>query len=443
MSLRRVDRRSLRFRLLAWLGGAALIVVGVTWLLHGVLLSDLARSFLGERLRQEAEHTLRQFRQGQLSTQLWRETESPALQVFHHLYVLQLDGEITTSHPRWLDTLSPYLEGEDQALELVTTGERHLLVYRARFEYDGRAGVLLIGEDFGQVEDGLEALHWWVGAIAGLLLLLLIGLNLMAVNRALRPLSRLRGQLDELRCGARERLHLEAPSELDGLVAQLNRLMDEHARRLQRSRESLANLSHALKTPLTAVVQVLRGSRPIDAERRRKMLQRLEDMHAQLETELKRSRIAGPTAGQRAELRREAEQLVELFSSLYPERQFRLAIDASLPARTGIERQDFVEILGILLDNAGKWAAREVHCRLWRDAALRIRVEDDGPGVAPGDLGRLGRRGARLDEGKPGHGLGLSILRQLVERYAGQVRFAPSPEGGLRVEVLLPLNEAG
>ncbi|MDX5379508.1 MAG: GHKL domain-containing protein [Halomonas sp.] len=444
MSLRRVDRRSLRFRLLTWLGGVAFIVVGLTWLMHGILLHDLARSFLGERLRQEAEHTLLQFRQGQLSTPLWR-AESPAFQVFHHLYVLELDGEISTSHPRWLEALVPFLEGEDDTLDVVAWGGRHLLVYRARFEFDGRSGVLLIGEDFGQVEDGLEALHWWVGGIAGLLLVLLIGLNMMAVNRALRPLSRLRSQLDELRAGARDRLHLDTPSELDGLVEQLNRLMDEHARRLQRSRESLANLSHALKTPLTAVMQTLRGSRPIDSERREKMHQRLEDMHAQLDTELKRSRIAGPNAGQHANIRLEAEQLVEMFMNLYPHRNFQLEIETSVPTNVNVERQDFFEMLGILLDNAAKWASHEVRCRVRRDsnALLSILVEDDGSGVETSDLGRLGRRGTRLDEGKPGHGLGLAILRQIIERYAGQVNFEPSPEGGLRVEVMLPLNEAG
>lgn len=440
--MHRVERRSLRFRLLAWLGGVALVVVGLTWLMHGILLHDLARSFLGERLRQEAEHTLLQFHQGHLSTQLWQ-AESPALQVFHHLYVLELDGEITTSHPRWLETMVPYLEGGDEALDVVSSGERHLLVYRKRFEFDGRSGVLLIGEDFGQVEDGLEALHWWVGGIAGLLLILLISLNMMAVNRALRPLSKLRRQLDELRSGTRERLHLDTPSELDALVGQLNRLMDEHARRLQRSRESLANLSHALRTPLTAVIQALRGSRPIDPERREKMHRRLEDMHEQLETELKQSRIAGPNAGQRANIRLDAEQLAEMFTNLYPHRSFRLDIETTVPTNVSVERQDYIEMLGILLDNAAKWASHEIRCRVRQDAALEILVEDDGSGVASSDLSRLGRRGTRLDEGKPGHGLGLAILRQIVDRYAGQVRFEPSPEGGLRVEVVLPLSEAG
>lgn len=435
----RVDRRSLRFRLLAWLGGVALIVVGVTWLLHGILLHELARDFLGDRLRQEAEHTLRQFRQGQLSAPDWLDSSSPASQVFHHLYVLELDGEVTTSHPRWLSPLEPHLQGEDDTLVDVEWQDRHLLVYRKAFSFDEHTGVLLIGEDFGQVDAGLKALHWWVGGIAGLLLALLILLNLVAVSRGLRPLSRLQRQLDELQTGRRERLRLETPAELDALVDQLNRFLDEQDRRLRRSRESVANLSHALKTPLAAVSQVLRGSRPIDDERRGKMLQRLEQMHAQLESELRRSRIAGPYTGQRSAIRPQTEQLLDMFGALYPDKRFHLDMAAPAESCVSIERQDFTEMLGIVLDNAGKWAKRDVHCQLALSGeTLTIRVTDDGPGVDEKDLALLGERGLRLDEGRPGHGLGLSILQQLVDQYAGALHFAPAGTGGLRVDIALP-----
>jgi signal transduction histidine kinase len=435
-----IDRRSLRFRLLAWLGGVALVVVGVTWLLHGMLLRDLARGFLGERLQQEAEHALRQFHQGHLLPPLWLDENSPALEVFHHLYVLELDGGVTTSHPRWLVPLLPYLEGEDDTLVEVVWQERHLLVYRKVFEFEGNSGVLLIGEDYGQVESGLQRLHWWVASIAGLVLGLLILLNLVAVNRGLRPLSRLQRQLDELRSGGRERLRLDTPSELDGLVSQLNRFLDEHERRVKRSRESVANLSHALKTPLAAITQALRGSRPIDAQRRRKMLLRLEDMHAQLEAELRRSRIAGPQMGQYTRIQHESERLVEMFTALYPDRRFQLDVAYSVPANVSIERQDFAEMLGIVLDNAGKWANSTVMCRVQKETNLSIQVEDDGPGVAPSEIGRLGQRGYRLDEGLPGHGLGLSILQQLVKQYSGRVRFQASSLGGLQVEITLPVS---
>ncbi|PMR67163.1 sensor histidine kinase [Halomonas heilongjiangensis] len=441
--MRHVDRRSLRFRLLTWLGGVAVIVVGVTWLLHGILLHDLARGFLGERLRQEAEHTLQQFRQEQDSLPAWLESAGGGYQVFHHLYALRLDGEITTSHPRWLAPLEPHLKGDDDTLVDIHWQGRQLLAYRKVFTLDGHSGVLLIGEDFAQVAAGLTTLHWWVGGIAGVLLMLLVALNLIAVNRGLRPLSRLQRQLDELQSGERERLRLDTPSELDNLVAQLNRFMDDQDRRLQRSRESVANLSHALKTPLAAVTQVLRGSRPIDDGRRAKMLLRLEDMHAQLESELRRSRIAGPYTGQRTLIRREVERLIDMFGALHPDKRFRLAAIPAAEASVSVERQDFTEMLGIVLDNAGKWADREVVCRLELAESLTLTVEDDGPGVSAEDIALLGRRGLRLDEGRPGHGLGLSILRQLVEQYGGVLKFEVGGRGGLRVVITLAHGDPG
>ncbi|WP_235207431.1 sensor histidine kinase [Halomonas salina] len=420
----------------------ALIAVVITWLLHGILLSDLARNFLGDRLRQEAHYTLQRLHQEQAQVKPWLDSASMTSQMFHHLYVLRLDDSLSTSHPGWLTTLTPYLEGMDDTLLEVREQEQHLLLYREVFALeDGTTGTLLIGEDFAEVEAGLATLHWWVGGIAGLVLLLLITLNLVAVNAGLLPLARLQRQLDELRGGHRERLHLDTPSELDGLVGQLNRFMDEQDKRLKRSRDAVANLSHALKTPLAAVTQVLRGSRPIDAERRLKLLTRLEDVQSQLDAELRRSRIAGPYTGQFTCIRPEAERLIEMFGALYPDTRFHLDGPRDDKAMVNVERQDFTEMLGIVLDNAGKWARCHVHCHLSVTTALLLVIEDDGPGVAEENLAHLGRRGVRLDEGRPGHGLGLSILGQLVEQYGGRVAFATGRMGGLAVTIVLPTSK--
>lgn len=441
MSSLRLDRRSLRIRLLAWLSGIALVAAGMTWLLHGILLKDLARDFLGARLEREAAHAIEQLRRDYRSTAAVLDSASRGFQVFHHLYVLRVGDDTSASDPRWQKALQSLLDASSETLVEVREGEQHLLVYRQPFALDGEEGVLLIGEDFSQVEAGLHRLHWWVGGIAAAMLVLLVVLNLLAVNRGLVPLTRLRDQLGELRSGERERLSLDVPSELDGLVAQLNRFMDEIDSRLQRSRDSVANLSHALKTPLAAVTQVLRGTRPIDEVRRRKLVERLGEVHTQLDAELRRSRIAGPHAGRMAELRRDGPRLVEMFRVLYPDKRFHLSLPDRLDQRIPVESQDLSEMLGIVLDNAGKWAFHEVHCRLRLDGALTILVEDDGPGVAEADLPSLGQRGRRLDESRPGYGLGLSILNQLLTRYSGRVRFAPSPLGGLRVAVTVPVGE--
>ncbi|WP_240455643.1 sensor histidine kinase [Halomonas faecis] len=437
----RVDWRSLRFRLFTWLCGVAVVVVGVTWLLHGSLLSDLAREFLGERLRQEAEYTLRRLQEEGPSALAWLEATSETYQLFHHLYAVRLNGIVTVSDPLWREQLEPYLSSGGDSLFDVEWRGRQLLVYREVFAFDGQRGVLLIGEDFSQVESGLATLHWWVAGIAGVVLLLLVTLNLIAVSRGLRPLTQLHDQLHELQWGRRDRIQLDAPSELDDLVVQLNQFLDDQDRRLARSRESVANLSHGLKTPLAAVTQVLRGSRPIDDKRRQKMLKRLEDIYAQLESELRRSRFAtGAYAGQVTIVRREAEQLIDMFDTLYPETCFQLDADLGMAVSVPVERQDFMEMLGVVLDNAGKWATEEVHCRLAvSGTALSVTVEDDGPGVGADKLEQLGQRGVRLDEGVPGHGLGLSILGELVHACNGSVDFQHSPLGGLKVVTIFPL----
>ena len=438
MPLLRVDPRSLRLRLLGWLSGIALIVTGATWLLHGILLQDLARDFLGERLKREADHAIDQVKQNHLFTPVVLDSASRGFQAFHHLYVLRLGNNISSSDPRWVKTLDFLLDDTSDALVEVRHEQQHLLVYRRHFSLVGERGVLLVGEDFSQVEAGLHELHWWVAAIAAVLLLLLVMLNILAVNRGLIPLSRLREQLGELRSGERERLSLDVPSELDSLVIQLNRFMDEIDSRLQRSRDSVANLSHALKTPLAAVTQVLRGRRPIDDARRKKLVERLEEIHAQLDAELRRSRIAGPNAGRMSDLHRDCTRLIEMFRGLYPDIDFTVSLPVETEPRIPIESQDFSEMLGIVLDNAGKWAVSTVHCRIVFNEVLRITVEDDGPGVAAHDLSRLGQRGRRLDESHPGYGLGLSILEQLMTRYTGKVSFEISSLGGLCVEMEVP-----
>ena len=415
-----IDRRSLRFRLLVWLSGIAIVVVGATWLLHGILLNRLAQDFLGERLHREARHAVEQLRDDQHSTSLMLDSVSRGYQVFHHLYVLKVGDDVRTSNPEWSEELAPLLSSMESGQEEVTVDRQRLLVYRQPFTLDGESGVLLIGEDFSQVEAGLATLHWWVGAIAGAVLLMLATLNLLAVNRGLLPLKHLQNQLEALQAGQRQRLSVQAASELDGLVTQLNQFVDEIESRLQRSRESLANLSHALKTPLAAVTQVLRGSRPIDGERRERLLQRMEDMQAQLEAELRRSRIAGPHVGRMASLQRDGQRLVEMFRGLYPDKRYELALpgaaghgeDVLLP----VESHDFSEMLGVLLDNGGKWAASQIWCSIEVGDKVVITVEDDGSGVPPDALPNLARRGVRFDERQPGYGLGLSILDQLIAR---------------------------
>ncbi|MEC8918331.1 MAG: sensor histidine kinase [Pseudomonadota bacterium] len=428
----RPNWRSLRLRLLGSLGLAALVMVGSTWVLHGLLLNQLARNFLADRLQQESELVVRRLRIDGPGALSLPPDASPA-DTSHHFYLLRTQNRIYSTYDA-LKSL-PVQESAEGA-QLVRWRGHHLLLWRTRFSLGGEPATLTAGEDFAGIERGLTRLHWWIGAAALALLLMLVLLNLFAVNRALRPFGQLSRQLIELQRGERRRLDIKTVSELKAPIDQLNTLLDEHERRQQRSRESLANLSHAIRTPLTAVMQALRSKRALNETRRTRILERLDDIDEKLESELRHSRIAGQSTGQQHTGMAEVISLLEMFRTLYPDRVFVLDDTAVVDFQMPLERQDGMEMLGIVLDNAGKWARQRVELTLLA-SPCRLRLEDDGPGVPDAMLERLGQRGVRLDEQYRGHGLGLSILAQLADRYGARVTYDRSRLGGLRVEITL------
>ena len=223
-------------------------------------------------------------------------------------------------------------------------------------------------------------------------------------------------------------------------MEQLNQLLDSLDQRLERSRDALANLSHSVKTPIAAVRQILDDkSHPLNNDLRHQMAARLNDIDKQLEAEMRRSRFAGPQVGKSAYPLKQARDLLWMLGRLYPEKSFELSSALPEESRWPVEEHDLNEILGNLLDNAGKWSNGYVELSLSQDNGLtRMVVTDDGPGVNENELTSLGQRGLRLDEQTPGHGLGLAIAREIVERYGGHVTFSTASGSGLQVTVEIP-----
>jgi signal transduction histidine kinase len=125
-----------------------------------------------------------------------------------------------------------------------------------------------------------------------------------------------------------------------------------------------------------------------------------------------------------------------MLGRLYPDKSFELSSTLPEESRWPIEEHDLNEILGNLIDNAGKWSRQCVELSLEQgNGVTRIAVTDDGPGVEESEIANLGQRGLRLDEQIPGHGLGLAIVREIVARYGGDIGFSSGVDGGLRVTV--------
>ena len=315
-----------------------------------------------------------------------------------------------------------------------------LLVRSAGYRKEGRDFTLVVAEDLSALEARLDGLWWrsvlWVLFALGVVL----WVQARVVARGLAPLGQAQRQLRELEAGQRERLDESVPEEIRPLVAEINRLVALQAVRLRRSREAFGNLAHALKGPLSLLAQLSeREEIRRHPDLHRSCTEAVEGLRRRVERELKRARLAGAGAGTPVfRAHREVTDLVDLVRRIHVGKALDFQLEVPPDAVFRIDREDALEILGNLLDNAAKWARQTVRVRIADAPHLHIDVEDDGPGVAEADLPSLQRRGARLDEQVPGHGLGLAIVHEAAAQYRGTVRFARSELGGLRVTVDLP-----
>ena len=281
-------------------------------------------------------------------------------------------------------------------------------------------------------------------AVAGLGLMVLI--QRIIVSHAFQDLKRVYRDIDGLERGTKRNLTEQVPTEILPLVRKLNALLAVYDKRLSRSRNAAGNLAHAIKTPLNVMLQQLeRRPKSFDREGRqicREQVQRVRDL---AERQLKRARIAGGgTAGSVFDPTTELPILRDLLMRMYPGKRLDLHCELALEHPLAADREDMLELVGILLDNACKWASSRVHCRLEpTHDGIRLSIDDDGPGCNEDGITDIRGRGARLDERIAGHGLGLSIAAEIVELYGGQLELGRSALlGGFSANVTLPLRQA-
>ena len=367
----------------------------------------------------------------------------------HYYQIETAHGELCSRSLWDADLTLPPLAA-DRVTRAFVTGpqEQRLLLVGRAFRVQDQPVAIAVTEDLTPVNAGLRRLLLEFILIALALLGALLLLQRRIVRRGLAPLEQVRRELPRLARGEIPQLSLEAPDEVRPLVAELNRLLDLLNQRQRRSRHALGNLAHALKVPLTALTQLAERPPPSgDATGWwRDLRQQLQHIRALTERELKRARIAGGGApGQRVLLDREVADLIATLRRIHRDRD--LAVEARIPSGSGFagDRDDLLELLGNLLDNACQWAETEVRLTVGADAAqLWLRIEDDGPGCPPDQLEALRQRGTRIDESRAGHGLGLAIAGDIVAQYGGTLWLGRSKDlGGFLAKVTLPSPSVG
>lgn len=279
-------------------------------------------------------------------------------------------------------------------------------------------------------------------ALAGLGL---VAVTLFQIRFGLLPLKQIERGLAAIRSGDAEKLDSNLPAEIEPLQHELNALIRSNQDIIERARTQVGNLAHALKTPLAVITNEARDHPGAFAS---KVAEQSAIMRDQVTNYLDRARMAARanTIGRVTDVRPVADGLQRALERIHRDRAIAVLVDCEGDAKFQGEKHDLEEMLGNLMDNACKWARTKVQLTVTTSAAaaggagrrLVLLVEDDGTGLTAEQRKRIGKRGLRLDETKPGSGLGLSIVTDLAQSYRGSFALEASAMGGIAARLELP-----
>lgn len=360
-----------------------------------------------------------------LSGQYWQIRDGERLLRSRSLWDAQLDdvaiaGDTGLLH--WHDIAGP--RGEPLRM-----ASRHVRLPRA-----GRAIDFSVAADRSDLIEEARAFRGWVALVATALSIALLALAWTQMRFVLRPLRHLARSVAAVRRGDAARLpDTQLPNEIAPLTQHLNDLLEQHERALAQARAATQDLAHALKTPLSVVAIEAAQVEPARREAIRAQLARIASI---VDRQLQGAVAADPR--QRSDIGAVSRALIDAMRKIHGGRGIRFDADIPADAVFAGETADLEEMIGNLLDNAGKWATTQVMLRAHRDGGRwTIDIVDDGPGLQPEQIEHALARGVRLDERMPGSGFGLAIVRQMAEGYGGSLRLE-SARPGLKAVLTLP-----
>lgn len=294
----------------------------------------------------------------------------------------------------------------------------------------------------GQVAGFRRSLWGWLAGAA----LVLLAVQGVILRWSLAPLRQVAREIAEIESGRGSLLTGRYPKELRHLTDNLNALIESGRTRLERYRNALGDLAHSLKTPLAVLRGTVEGE-PGPQELKEVVEEQVDRMDQTVHYQLQRAAASGRTAlTAPLPVAPIVRKVTSSLTKVYADKavQLQLAVDAE--ARFRGDQGDLMEILGNLADNAWKWSHGRVTLRAHgadedsgTPPGLVMEVEDDGPGIPHGKADEILGRGVRADPHTEGHGIGLAVVRELVEQvYGGNLHIDRSPLGGARVRVTLP-----
>ena len=361
----------------------------------------------------------------------------------HYFVVRTARGQMLKSGSLGQDNLEvgPFEPERKGHAQLAGPEGQSVLALTRGFYVQGETLGITVAENLAEMNDDVREQSLSALGLILPLLLAAVVLQSLSVKRALRPLTGIQVELHLINKGEINEIEGEVPGEIRPLVDEINSLLKVVRRRLMQSRTAVGNLAHALKTPLAVLFRIA-DEKVLTEDILLELKHQTGNIREKLERELKRARLAGGESfSTQINVREELQIMVRVLQAIYRNKDLSITIEAP-EQLIALDREDMVELLGNLADNACKWASSQVAIRVTTPkdyAGIQIEVADDGPGCDPKQAQMLGQRGLRLDENTAGHGLGLAICHDIVDLYTGEIHFIRDPNwGGLLVRVRLP-----
>ncbi len=438
--------KSLRGRIVSGLLISLIAVFLIQAILVTLAIRRVTENYASARLEHETENLVaivRFDRDGRPQLNSARVNQFYERPFSGHYYRVSTASGTLASRSLWDWQLeAPFLSpGEQRRLHLDGPQSQALLMQVHGFSKQGVDFTVAVAEDFSSVNADIHRFQIGFGGFSLLFLLSMVALATWTVRNGLRPLQRARTELEALQSGDIRTLDERVPREMRPLVQEINRLLLLTRQRLERSRKATGNLAHGLKTPLSNLIRLTDD--PVLArhnELRRNFEAQVSRMSDLIQRELKLARLAGSgPSGTYFVAAQELPGLIEALERIYQSRGVRIDMQADPAHRFTGDREDMLELFGILLDNACQWARTQVRLKIEPDPGLTATIADDGPGVDECKYAQLLERGQRVDEAGEGHGLGLAIASDIVCQYGGELDLGRSSVlGGLQVTVRLP-----
>ena len=453
--------KSISLRLKLFATSVATIIVALA--LAGYFISSLFAAHVENNLKADLTD---QF--NRLAAQLDPTSETPTLRsplanpsfnIPHGGYYWQITDPVTNTRARsrsmWdeqfdLQNLS-VLDGRPHTIRIIDPeGTQAIaLVQRLQFELPDNAGSrafdIIVARDLVHFDIAMAKFRQDLFLSLAILAIILFIAAWIQISLGLAPFRAIRDNINAIRTGAAKRMDENHPPEVMPLINEMNEMLDNQEKSMTFARSRASNLAHSLKTHLSVLQSESEDLRAANLEKHADSIEKIgQDMHAIIDHQLRLSRLKtrSPADFFSTPLKDSVNRIVNALQRTPDGRQREFNIDIDPSIQVDMDNSDLIELLGIVLENATKWARTTVSISARRQEGenrprILLQIHDDGPGLTAPQMARLGERGIRLDEQGTGTGIGLSIAREIMEKNHGTLEFSRAPTGGLQLDITL------